>query len=107
MADRFSGDKPRAFQCLWYNNQLRGRLMIRQNSRIRAIPVEVVNPVTVVRKSELRHREDTLKLCRPVWKVILKLSMTLVCYCAGSMFASPVGAFEGADVRDEIVADAL
>jgi len=57
-------------------------------------PGRKLNPLVVIGKAKGGHREDVFKLGRPGWKVILKLSMTLVCYCSWSVLSSPVEGVE-------------
>jgi hypothetical protein len=57
-----------------------------------------LDPMLIIRKSELRVRERALELSRPIWKVILKLSMTLVCYGSRSVLSSPLGGVKLAEL---------
>jgi hypothetical protein len=48
----------------------------------------------VVGKAKNVHRESVVQLSWPGWKVILKLSMTLVSYSTWSVLSSPIGGVE-------------
>lgn len=55
------------------------------------------HPVSIVGKAKNGHWEGIIELSGPSWKVILKLSMTLVRYCTRSVLSSPFGGFEAAE----------
>jgi hypothetical protein len=63
--------------------------------KVSSITRRKCSPSGVVRETEQVEREDRCELSWPGWKVILKLSMTLVSYCTGSVLSSPLG-------RDEV-----
>jgi len=59
--------------------------------------------MVIIGKAKQRHRKNTLKLSRPGWKIILKLSMMLVGYCTRSMPSTPLGGIESANGREDDV----
>jgi hypothetical protein len=106
MSNRFRGNKPWSLLRLWYSNQLTRRL-VRGINPVLALAIGKVRPLSGIGKAKFVKWEDSVKLIRPVWKVILKLCMTLVGYCSRSMLSSPDGGVEPAEGTDDDVCNPL